>query len=79
MLGGRRRLNLAELYYLCGLHKVCTVGFIILFTEIERLSRGKPHMYALRTYVLLKLLFDDVLDGFCPRGLLTLPIVQQLI
>ena len=33
--------------FLCGLHKVCSHD---LSTRVERLSRSKPHMYALRTY-----------------------------
>ena len=42
---------------LCCLHKVCSHImarsdlFISLSTRVERLSRGKSHMYALRTYL----------------------------
>ena len=38
--------------FVCGLHKVYSriMARSDLCTRVERLSRGKPHMYSLRTY-----------------------------
>ena len=43
------------------------IGFLYLSTRVERLSRGKPHMYALQTYYFSHLMcikLASILQGF---------------